>query len=110
MDQKLSYPDGYLALTPEQKSQICNGCGGKNMPGIIPDCILGANVEESCNIHDFGYSLGQDKRLEDRRFLFNLLSQCECENNVEFLARAEIAFKYFEAVTIFGHPFFGVQS
>ncbi len=89
---------------------ICNGCGGKGMPDLVPDCILGADVTEACNIHDYEYHLGLDKRAADRHFLDNLLACCSCENQFKFMARAKVAFAYFEAVTLAGGAFFGKEA
>jgi hypothetical protein len=45
----------YEFLTPEQKKEICNGCGGKG--GFIKP-PLRAFFKTSCNHHDYGYWCG----------------------------------------------------
>ena len=100
-------PYGYLDLTPEQKEAICNGCGGKGVPDLVPDCILGADVTEPCNMHDYEFHLGKDFFGANRRFLHNLLAACQTDDIILFEARAKICFKYYEGVTCFGKHFFG---
>ena len=100
-----SYPEGYLDLTPEQKAEICNGCGAKGLLDFVPDHILGACFEEPCNIHDYGYSLGNDKRGEDRRFLFNMSVASDTDDPILYGARMEFAWRYFRAVSLAGGLF-----
>jgi len=40
-------PDLYWKLTPEQKANLCNGCGPKAIEPLVPDHILGLNIEEA---------------------------------------------------------------
>ena len=45
----------YRDLTPEEKAEICNGCGGKG--GVVkpPHADL---FREECEHHDYNYFLG----------------------------------------------------
>lgn len=45
----------YELLTPEQKAEICNGCGGKGGKVKPPKRIF---FKASCNHHDYGYWCG----------------------------------------------------
>ena len=49
----------YRDLSPEERSEICNGCGGKG--GIVtpPHAEL---FREACDHHDFNYHLGHRER------------------------------------------------
>jgi hypothetical protein len=40
-------PEEYWQLTPEQKDELTNGCGPKSIEALIPDSILGLNIEEA---------------------------------------------------------------
>jgi hypothetical protein len=106
----LLVPQGYLDLTPEQKKEICNGCGAKG--GIpIPDTIYGLDIEEACNIHDFRYYVGgtqEDKEIADDEFYDNLI---EIIDAIEFYdsfddLRKVRAFEYVTAVRLWGDKAF----
>ena len=71
---KIYAPITYWELSPEEKKEICNGCGSKD--GLkVPDTFWGLNMEEACNIHDYMYSTGKthyDKLFADAMFRLNL--------------------------------------
>ena len=71
---KIYAPITYWELSPEEKKEICNGCGAKD--GLkVPDTFWGLNMEEACNIHDYMYSTGKthyDKLFADAMFRLNL--------------------------------------
>ncbi len=70
----LSAPIEYQELTPEQKKEICNGCGAKG--GIpVPNTMYGLDLSEPCQIHDFRYYDGEtwkDKIFADTEFESNI--------------------------------------
>ena len=67
-------PAAFWELSPEKKAEICNGCGAKAARvDFVPDGVLGAKFTPACDIHDFMYWLGEDKREADRVFLHNLI-------------------------------------
>lgn len=55
---------------------IANGCGPEGWKEkIIPDSLLGCNIEEACSIHDVDYQEGQtneEKECADRTFRNNM--------------------------------------
>ena len=71
---KIYAPITYWELSPEEKKEICNGCGAKD--GVkVPDTFWGLNIEEACNIHDYMYNTGKthyDKLFADAMFRLNL--------------------------------------
>ena len=71
---KIYAPITYWELSPEEKKEICNGCGAKD--GLkVPDTFWGLNIEEACNIHDYMYNNGKthyDKLFADAMFRLNL--------------------------------------
>lgn len=99
---------GFDDLTPEQKAEICNGCGSKQvLIDFVPDGCFGADFTPACDRHDYEYWLGEDKRLADLHFLHNLIVCCKCDNKTLYIARCKVAFAYFEAVVLFGDSSFG---
>ena len=71
---KIYAPITYWELSPEDKKEICNGCGSKD--GLkVPNTFWGLNIEEACNIHDYMYNNGKthyDKLFADAMFRLNL--------------------------------------
>ena len=71
---KIYAPITYWELSPEDKKEICNGCGAKD--GLkVPNTFWGLNIEEACNIHDYMYNNGKthyDKLFADAMFRLNL--------------------------------------
>ena len=105
---ELFAPKGYRDLSPAEHARICNGCGTKGLGGyIVPDTLWGLEIEECCHIHDYMWSQGktiEDKAQADRVFLNNMLRVIdEGSKWLRFLRRRR-AFKYYEAVAVFGGP------
>lgn len=67
---------GLLALTPEEKSKICNGIGAASgLSKHIPSTIWGLDCHEAGDAHDYDYykgGNGKDRRIADQVFLHNL--------------------------------------
>lgn len=102
-------PDGYADLTPEDKARICNGCGaGGWKMDIVPDNVLGIDITEPCNIHDYEYYLGIDRVRADCRLLANIMVACETHHPHLAPAVLPIANTYFAAVRLLGGEYFGV--
>lgn len=106
---KLFAPSGYWGLTEQAKKEICNGCGSSQSKfDFVPDNILGLNINEACNIHDYMYYIGvtiEDKKKADRALLNNLLRIIDLES-CWLLKRPRrfIAYGYYDAVKKFGGP------
>ena len=105
----LNTPIGYTRLSEHEKAKICNGCGSKGIGGwIVPDTILGLCVKEPCNIHDYGYSVGEnnaDKKKEDRRMLNNFIRVIEQDGKQWWWLvkwRKQRAYEYYLAVKHLG--------
>lgn len=103
-------PRAYDRLTPEEKKNICNGCGTTGRLDFIPDHLYGLSICEACHIHDFMYFLGDtwdDKKDADRIFLINMLRIISNEPNsilnilLKRLRRLR-ALSYYKAVVNFG--------
>ena len=55
METQSHTPVKYEDLTPAEKKEICNGCGGKG--GVVKPPYA-AMFKASCNHHDYGYFKG----------------------------------------------------
>ena len=96
----------YRNLTERQKSEICNGCGGKG--GIVtpPHAKL---FKEECNQHDFNYFLGynEEHRLKaDRQLQSAMLAKVSTMawyNKLRYWPWCRL---YYRAVRIVGKKFF----
>ena len=109
-DARYLVEPGFWELTDEQLANTVNGCGAKSARiDLIPDCIIGADINLACDAHDYAYWLGLDKAKADREFLHNLCLACFDDNTVKYTARTMIAFKYFQAVVLCGENSFGVK-
>lgn len=107
---ELFAPPGYWRLTPEQKAEVCNGCGSRST-WWVPDTIWGLCVTPACNIHDYMYAVGetaQDKEDADTAFLNNMLRLIQAQASWPLLARlrAHRARVYYRAVRDLGGPFY----
>ena len=74
---ELYAPEAYWALSPQEKSRYTNGCG---VLGLVPDSLLGCDIREACNIHDYMWRTGtthEDMVEGNRVFLNNMLRLVE---------------------------------
>lgn len=108
---KLFAPPQYWGLQPVQKREICNGCGPKALEFMVPDNLLGLDIEECCNIHDFMYAkcmpiAEKTRRACDRAFLNNMLRTIKAHTKWRWLRwlRRRKARIYYLAVKNFGGP------
>ena len=68
-------PKSYKLASKAKRKQICNGCGPKGYDWFVPDHLLGINITECCNIHDWMYNHGtteSDRCWADSLFLINM--------------------------------------
>jgi hypothetical protein len=95
---------------------ISNGCGPQGWKiDLIPDSVLGCNIEEACRIHDVQYGEGrtiEDKQSADRTLLNNGIRLVRARTTTIaakiFLLRLRLnlVYTYYEAVSHFGGPAF----
>jgi len=99
-------PAEYVALSPEERAKIVNGCGAAGARfDYVPDTIYFLSIVEACNIHDFMYHIGEtleDKKLADRVFLNNMFRLIEARGGWLRFPRRRRALKYYNAVKYFG--------
>jgi len=95
----------YKDLTPEQRKQICNGCGTKGGLIKVPNFIFKA----SCNQHDFYYWRGgseRDRKIADKAFYKAMREDIK---SVKWNLKPYYhiwAFGYYRAVRFFGKKYF----
>jgi len=98
-------PKEYYQLTPEEKGEVCHGCGSLGIN--VPDHLLGLSIHEACNIHDYMYNIGEtitDKQEADSIFYYNMCILISRGSSNRFILslRKYLAMTYFLAVYGFG--------
>ena len=105
---KLEAPRSYIEASPEERRDVSNGCGPDGASSVVPNNILGLNILESCNIHDWEYSTGDDIRsCIDARFYRNLLCTVNEKGGLLLYPRRWIAFWYYKILINAGSRFYG---
>jgi len=107
MKIKLIAPDAYWKMTDREKTEICNGCGGRG--SLLSKFIPNGCFEEPCNIHDFMYHYGEnlnDKRLADAVFLYNMNQVIKSLSGFKKFIYKKLAKIYWESVYNFGDYYF----
>jgi len=102
MQPSVNYED----LTPKQKAEICNGCGGKGSWVTPPNAIF---FEASCNHHDYGYYKGctDADRLDcDEKFYEAMVRDCNKLSTLEYMRYRPWAWLYYKAVRMHGAKYF----
>ena len=103
--ERLRYSD----LTIDEKSKICNGCGGKGGWIKPPSFIFKA----SCNHHDFLYWRGKDesdRKYADKAFYRYMGYDIEKAKWYMKLYFYPWAFAYYSTVRCLGKKFFNYSS
>lgn len=114
IDNSLFAPVSYWQALQSVRDQLTNGCGtGGWKSDLVPDSILGVDISEACNIHDWMYVMGSTiaaKDEADRTFLNNMLrlinEDAGALSGILRPLRRAIAWGYYEAVHKFGGPAF----
>ena len=107
-------PAEFWKLTPDQRAEICNGCGPDGWLNLlVPDTILGLSISLACDIHDYMYVTGEtiaDKAAADRVFMNNLVRIITAKTKWSLLMwlRLKRARIYYETVHFFGGNWFWV--
>lgn len=106
MEIQTDIPVAYEDLTPAEKQEICNGCGGKG--GIVkpPHKIF---FKVSCNHHDYGYFKGctEEDRLAADKMLYTLmLEDCASLPWYQWVRYRPWCWLYYRAVRAIGKKFF----
>ncbi len=110
----LSAPDSYRRALPEVVATIVNGCGpGGWKVDLVPDNLLGLDISEPCDIHNWRYEEGEteeDKRVGDLELRGNLIATINHEHDWDDMVlrphRYLLAYEYYEAVHLFGDSAF----
>jgi len=68
-------PKSYKLASKAKRKQVCNGCGPKGYDWFVPDNLLGIDITECCNIHDWMYKCGKsnwERNWADMMFYINM--------------------------------------
>jgi len=110
---ELFAPEDYWKASRELKEKIVNGCGSARAKfDFVPDNILGLDISEACNIHDWMYHFApakiEYKEKADRVFLNNMIRLIDAKTKWKWLRKLRrcIAKKYYLAVKYYGAPAF----
>lgn len=114
IDNSLYAPASYWQALPSVRAQLTNGCGPAGWKiDLVPDSILGVNISEACNIHDWMYTVGctiANKDEADRVLLNNMLRLINSDTGILSGVlrgwRRRWAWRYYEAVHRYGGPAF----
>lgn len=93
-------------LTKDEKTIICNGCGGKGSWIKPPHSIF---FKACCDRHDYGYwkGLTDNDRLKcDRTFYSAMLDDCNKLSWYEYLRYRPWCWLYYIAVRLKGKKYF----
>jgi len=105
---ELLAPESYRLADPAERALVCNGCGpGSWRLDMVPDSILGLDITEACNIHDWMYEWDGDRVQADVWFLANMVLLAVKANKLMLLVRLPIICNYFLAVRLGGEVYHG---
>lgn len=96
----------YEDLTPPEKKEICNGCGGKGSWVKPPH---GAFFKASCNHHDYGYWKGcteEDRKICDKKFYHAMREDCKTLPWYQKIRYRPWCWAYYNSVRMFGKKYF----
>ena len=96
----------YEDLTPEERMEICNGCGGKGSIIKPPHRIF---FKASCDHHDYGYWKGgteTDRKRCDIKFYNAMVIDCTSLPWYNYLRYRPWCWVYYHSVREFGKKYF----
>ena len=102
-------PQSFVNSTDDERAKVCNGAGAKGYGWMVPDNILGERITAAADIHDWMYHEHIDKRVADQLFLRNLIEIIDT-GELSDIPRLEIAMKYYQAVSFWGHDAFNAKD
>lgn len=104
---KLQAPKEYFELSKGEKKKLLNQCGPDGpINKIIPNSLLGADISQSCDIHDYMFIKAQNKKqakVADEVFLKNMKTEIDKKRSSKVLSlfRKALANVYFAATRIY---------
>ena len=96
-------------LTPEEKKEICNGCGGKGSWIRPPYAIF---FEASCDQHDYGYYVGgteKDRKTRDLKFYQAMKKDCSTLSWFNKIKYYPWCWIYYLGVRFYGKKYFNYR-
>jgi hypothetical protein len=116
MKLELRAPASYFIASQELRNKYTGGCGaGKFGDWLVPDTMWGLCVTEACNIHDWMYAFGKnkkDRKEADDTLLENLYRTIDNDQptRVFRILRRMRARTYYFFVRTFGRSAFHSRS
>lgn len=108
-EKYLVAPQKYWSESALYTPSYINGCGGSGITAsIIPDSLLGLDITNACNIHDYMYEKGIEKEISDKTFLSNMMTiiNKDSDSKILKLLRKAKAYLYYFGVKLFGSFFY----
>jgi hypothetical protein len=107
---KMLGPTSFFQATEEERKEHAGGCG----PGgwgdlLVPDTVIGTDIQPACEIHDWMYYWGttrEDKNTSDLCLLWNGTSIIIEKHSILDLLRCRRMMTYFQAVSELGEKAF----
>lgn len=106
-DLELESPLSYKTAPQSVKDKCCNACGAQGWKvDIVPDNILGVDISEACNIHDWMYREAVDTRKECDRIFRRNMTRLVISEKSDFKRywRRVLVWWYWRGVRRFGGP------
>ena len=103
----LIVPSSYLNATEKERKKILNQCGPDGpVNKWVPNHLLGVDISESCNIHDWTFVDAKNQKehkRSDKIFLKNMLATVDKESKwaVPRIIRRGLAYLYYGAVRVY---------
>ncbi len=102
---QLQAPKEYWSLSQKERLTLLNQCGPEGpLNGLIPDSLLGLDISESCNIHDFMVMKARNRnhlKVADDVFHRNMRSQIKVKPGFKGVWRQFLAYIYFKSVRVY---------
>lgn len=109
---RLEAPSSYREASVEDRRALSSGCGPRTRFGLVskavPDHLLGVDVSEACEIHDWEYANAEEPRsVADARFHRNLTKLVDSRGGPLRWFRRCLAWWYYKAVAKHGEASYG---
>ena len=99
-------PRGYWTLTPAMKKFIVNGVGPKALAKYIPNTILGLDITEEANVHDYCWFFGYNFKDSNDLFYYNVKRSIKESGGWKASLRHVVNEIYYALLYTTGHLFY----
>ena len=99
-------PYKYWSLTPSMKSFITNGVGPKVFAKYIPNSILGLDITEEANVHDYCWFFDYNFKDSNELFYWNVRRKINIDDDWKSNYRHCINKSYYVILSTVGRLFY----